>query len=68
MAYKVVNLNQPARKMKLKNLASRENVDLIVCVAHILAVLVLYNVDPSFVDKIVGRLLLVMEITTILFL
>ena len=54
--------------MKLKNLASRENVDLIVCVAHILAVLVLYNVDPSFVDKIVGRLLLVMEITTILFL
>lgn len=46
---------------------SRENVDGFVCLAHIVAVASLYGSDPSFVDKIVGRLLLVMEITTILF-
>ena len=49
------------------NPTSRENVDGFVCFVHIVAIMALYISDPSFVDKIVGRLLLVMEVTTILF-
>ena len=48
-------------------LLERKNVDAFVAVVHILAILILYNVDQSFVERIVGRLLLAMEITTIVF-